>query len=110
MNDLGASFRPDWVSTPGDTILDLSEERGWTQANLTAPLGLSLKHVNQLIRGKVPFTEEVALRLGQMLGASVGFWLTREARYRERNAHLESASRQESGITGRRGGPQPPAR
>ena len=110
MTDLGTPFRPDWVSPPGDTILDLIEERGWTQANLAARLGFSRKHVSQLIEGEVPLTEEAALRLGQVLGAGVGFWLTREARYRERNARLESASRQESGITGRGGGPQPPAR
>ena len=93
MTDQDAPFTPDWVSPPGDTIVDLIEERGWTQANLAARLGFSHKHVNQLIKGKVPLTEEAALRLGQVLGAGAGFWLARESRYRERMVRLESATR-----------------
>ncbi len=79
-------FAPDWVSPPGDTILDLVEERGWNQADLADRLGYSRKHVNQLVRGKAALSEDAALRLHRVLGGSVGFWLTREARYRERLA------------------------
>ena len=68
-----APFAPDWVSPPGDTILDLLEERDWTQQQLADRLGYSLKHVNQLIKGKVPLTDEAAIRLQNVLGASVGF-------------------------------------
>lgn len=89
-----APFAPDWVSPPGDTILDLLEERDWTQQQLADRLGYSLKHVNQLIKGKVPLTEDAAIRLQNVLGASVGFWLTREAQYRERAALLDAAERQ----------------
>jgi HTH-type transcriptional regulator/antitoxin HigA len=87
-------FSPDWVSPPGDTILDFLEERDWTQQQLADRLGYSLKHVNQLIKAKVPLTEDAAIRLQNVLGASVGFWLTREAQYRERMALLEAAERQ----------------
>ncbi len=79
-------YAPDWVSPPGDTILDLVEERGWTQADLADRLGYSRKHVNQLVRGKASLSDDAALRLHRVLGGSVGFWLTREARYRERLA------------------------
>lgn len=89
-----APFAPDWVSPPGDTILDLLEERDWTQQQLADRLGYSLKHVNQLIKAKVPLTEDAAIRLQNVLGASVGFWLTREAQYRERVAVLDAAERQ----------------
>lgn len=78
----GTAFVPDWISPPGDTILDLLEERDWTQQQLADRLGFSPKHVNQLIKGKVPLTENVAIRLQNVLGGSVGFWLTREAQYR----------------------------
>lgn len=91
-----APFAPDWVSPPGDTILDLLEERDWTQQQLADRLGYSLKHVNQLIKAKVPLTEDAAIRLQNVLGASVGFWLTREAQYRERVAVLDAADRQVS--------------
>lgn len=89
-----APFAPDWVSPPGDTILDLLEERDWTQQQLADRLGYSLKHVNQLIKGKVPLTDEAAARLQNVLGASVGFWLTREAQYRERLAVQDATERQ----------------
>ncbi|MDR3451321.1 MAG: helix-turn-helix domain-containing protein [Rhodoferax sp.] len=88
-----APFAPDWVSPPGDTILDLLEERDWTQQQLADRLGFSLKHVNQLIKGKVALTEDAAIRLQSVLGASVGFWLTREVQYRERAAVLDAAAR-----------------
>lgn len=88
------SFSPDWVSPPGDTILDFLEERDWTQQQLADRLGYSLKHVNQLIKAKVSLTEDAAIRLQNVLGASVGFWLTREAQYRERMALLDAAERQ----------------
>lgn len=88
-----APFAPDWVSPPGDTILDLLEERSWTQQQLADRLGYSLKHVNQLIKAKVPLTEDAAIRLQNVLGASVGFWLTREAQNRERVAVLDAAQR-----------------
>ncbi len=86
-------FAPDWVSPPGDTILDLIEERDWSQVQLAQRLGFSTKHVNQLIKGAVSLTEDAAVRLSSVLGASVGFWLTREAQYRERVALLGSVQR-----------------
>ncbi|WP_431049332.1 ImmA/IrrE family metallo-endopeptidase [Roseateles sp. L2-2] len=86
-------FAPDWVSPPGDTILDVLEERGWTQQQLADRLGFSLKHVNQLIKAKVPLSEDAAVRLHNVVGGSIGFWLTREAQYRERVALQEAAQR-----------------
>ncbi len=77
-----APFAPDWVSPPGDTILDLMEERGWTQVGLAKRLNFTTKHVNQLIKGSVPLTEEAALRLSNVFGSSIRFWLNREAQYR----------------------------
>ena len=83
MSDLAASFTPDWVSPPGDTILDLIEEKEWTQEELSTRLGVSAKHVNQLIKGKVSLSQEIALKLERVLGSTAGFWISREALYRE---------------------------
>jgi HTH-type transcriptional regulator/antitoxin HigA len=84
------TFAPDWVSAPGDTILDLIEERNWTRQQLADHLGYSLRHVNQLVKGNVTLTENAAIRLTTILGASVEFWLTREAQYRKQAALLDS--------------------
>lgn len=93
MTNLAAPFAPDWVSPPGDTILDLIEEREWTQSELARRLGYTPKHVNQLIKGKVPLTEDAAMKLERVLGSTMSFWLTREAQYRERSARLAAAEK-----------------
>lgn len=93
MTDLAAPFAPDWVSPPGDTLLDILEERDWTQDELAQRLGYTPKHVNQLIKGKVPLTEDAAIRLERVVGSTVGFWLAREAKYRERCARLAAAEK-----------------
>lgn len=82
--DLQTPFAPDWVSPPGDTIADVLEERGWTQAELARRLGYTEKHVSQLINGKAAITEDTASRLERALGSTAGFWLRKEAAYRDR--------------------------
>jgi addiction module HigA family antidote len=74
---------PDWISPPGETIIDILEERGWTQAELAERTGFTRKHINQLIKGNASITEETALKLERVLGSTAGFWLSREAQYRE---------------------------
>lgn len=91
MTEPSAPFAPDWISPPGDTVLDLIEERGWTQTELASRLGYSARHVNQMIRGKAPLTESAALRLERVLGGSAGFWLAREARYQGHCTRLAAA-------------------
>ena len=86
-------FSPDWVSPPGDTILDLMEERDWSQVELARRLGFSTKHLNQLIKGKTSLTDDTALRLERVLGSTANFWLNREAKYRERLARLSVQQR-----------------
>jgi len=86
MIEQNAVFQPDWVSPPGETIADLLKELDWTQKDLAGRLGYSPKHVNQLVSGKAPVTEDTALRLERVLGSTANFWLSREARYRERLA------------------------
>lgn len=75
------TFRPDWLSPPGDTIEDLLDERGWTQADLSERTGFTRKHVNDLVKARASITPDAASRLSAVLGAPVEFWLTREAQY-----------------------------
>ena len=76
-------FEPDWLSPPGDTIVDVLEERGWTQAELAERTGYTRKHVNDLVKARVAITPDTALRLEATLGSTAHFWLRREALYRE---------------------------
>ena len=90
MTDREQTFSPDWASPPGDTIVDLMEEKNWTRAELARRLGFSARHLNQLIKGNIPLTQDSALRLERVLGSTAKFWLNREAIYRERLAALDS--------------------
>ena len=83
MTETATAFRPDWVSHPGETIADLLEEKGWSQAELAQRMSFTRKHVNELIGGRTALTAEAALKLEATLGGDAGFWLAREAQYRE---------------------------
>jgi len=93
MTELTNKFTPDWVSPPGDTIIDLLEERNQTQVQLSKCLGYTTKQVSQLINGQAPLTEETALKLERFLGSTARFWLNREAQYRAQLAKLEEKER-----------------
>ena len=98
MTNLISSFAPDWISAPGETILDILEERKWSQAEFAIRLNYTPKHVNLLIKGNAPIIEDTALKLERVLGSTVGFWLTREARYREALARQEERKTLKSDI------------
>jgi len=85
-----AEFAPDWVAVPGESIGDLLEERGWTQADFATRTGFTTKHVNLLLKGKAPISEETALKLERVLGSTAHFWLNLEAQYREHLARQEA--------------------
>ncbi len=100
-------FSPDWISPPGETIADLLEEHDWSQVELARRTGYTAKHISLLIDGKAPISEDTALRLERVLGGKAGFWLKREALYREQLAdrhteietddvHIRQASRHSS--------------
>ncbi|MGH3164489.1 MAG: helix-turn-helix domain-containing protein [Trebonia sp.] len=72
----------DWTLPPGDTLLELLEERGMSQRDLARRTGLSPKHVNKLLHGLVPLSADVAVRLERVTGLSANFWNRREANYR----------------------------
>lgn len=93
MTDTNTPFLPDWLSPPGETISDIAEERGWSQGELARRLSYTEKHLSLLIHGKVPLTVDAAQRLERVLGGTAEFWLTREAKYQQHKARLESEER-----------------
>ena len=75
------SFRPTYEVPPGETIADLLEEQGMTQTELAKRLGVTLKHVNQVVNGGASISAELALGLEKVFRASASFWLSRESLY-----------------------------
>lgn len=82
-------YRPDRVSAPGATLLDLLEERGLSQADLALRTGRPIKTINEIINGKAAITSETAIQLERVLGTPAEFWSQREANYRVFLARLK---------------------
>lgn len=76
-------YQPDEVSPPGETLLEVLEERGITQAELAERTGRPRKTINEIVKGRAAITPETALQLEKVLGVPAGFWNARESRYRE---------------------------
>lgn len=89
MNQTRSLFVPDWASPPGDTLAQLLEERAMTQTELADRLGVSLKHVNRVVKGAASISAELALGLEKVSGAPASFWMTREAHYQADRARQE---------------------
>lgn len=86
-------YWPDTVSPPGDTLLELLEERGMSQAELARRTGRPKKTINEIIQGKTAITPETALQLERVLGTPASFWNQRERRYRESLARRDEENK-----------------
>lgn len=93
MTELNLSYQPKEVSPPGDTLAELIDELGITQAELARRMGRPLNPVNEMILGTKEITEDTALELERVLGTPAHFWLARESRYREYLARKRDAGR-----------------
>lgn len=91
MNEI-ESFLPDWVSPPGETIVDILNERRIPIAEFSKRLGRSLEDVEKIISGKYRLTSSIACQLEQELGATAKFWEVRESQYRKDLLQLKSKS------------------
>ncbi|MGL4162407.1 helix-turn-helix transcriptional regulator, partial [Escherichia coli] len=82
-------FQPDWVSPPGDTIIDLMDEHGLSGEELSKRIGLSLIRGQQLLEGKIRLNESLACKLEELFNVSTDFWIKREVAYRQQIGYLE---------------------
>lgn len=98
MTEQLSTFSPDWVSAPGETILDMLDEMGWKQTAFSQRLGFSQKHVSNLVSGKAAITEDAAIKLERVLGNPASFWMNRETQYREALARKKALSSLESDV------------
>lgn len=82
-NEFQNQYAPDYVSPPGETLQEILEERGMSQAELAERTGRPKKTINEIINAKAAITPETALQFERVLGVSASFWNNRERRYRE---------------------------
>jgi HTH-type transcriptional regulator / antitoxin HigA len=83
-------YHPDSVSLPGETLEEVLTDRQMTQVDLATRSALSLKTINEIIKGKAAITPETALQLERVLGVPASFWNSLERNYRE---HLARQTR-----------------
>ncbi|MXY77309.1 MAG: HigA family addiction module antidote protein [Acidimicrobiia bacterium] len=86
--DSAREFAPDYAVPPGETLVELIEERNMSQAELARRTDLSAKHINQIAKGHAPISNDVALRFERVTGVPARLWLNLENRYQERLARL----------------------
>lgn len=72
-----------FIAAPGEFIQEWMEETGINQAELARRLGVSRKHVSQLLTGKAALTPATALALERVTGVPARIWNRYEAGYRD---------------------------
>lgn len=71
----------DLIIHPGETIADVLEDRGITQAELSSRTGVSSAYVSNVIAGKKGISANFAMGLEYALGVPKSFWLNLQANY-----------------------------
>ena len=83
-------FQPNWLSAPGETILDIIHERDWTTRELAGILGQSQEQITFLLEGRASITLGLAQKLADVLGGNAGFWIARDGQYRDDAARISA--------------------
>jgi HTH-type transcriptional regulator / antitoxin HigA len=91
-------FQPDYVTPPGETLLETIEAIGMSQAALAERTGRSKKTINEIIKGKAPITPKISLEFERVLGVPAGFWNSYESMYREALAREEEREKLASDV------------
>lgn len=88
-------FEPEYAVPPGRTLQETIDALGMGQRDLSTRAGLSSKHINQIIQGVAPISQETAIRLEQVTGVPARTWNNLEVNYRAQLARLEEKKRLE---------------
>lgn len=73
---------------PGEILQDALEAHQLTQKELADRVGLTTKHINEIIKGKSSITSNVAQKFEFVFSTSPGFWLNLQKDYEEIRARL----------------------
>lgn len=79
-----------FIVSTGKIVKEYLGEYNINQKELSARIGMSEKHISNVINGNCRLTEEFALKLEKVLvGVPASYWLNYEAKYREQLARQE---------------------
>lgn len=82
-----------YVVTTGDHIVEWMEDEGINAAELARRLGVTPKHVSELLSGKAPLSHPMALALETVTGIPARIWNLYETNYRGQLASQNSQRR-----------------
>lgn len=82
----------DYVVSTGDYIAEWLENEGFNAAELSRRLGVTRKHVSELLGGKAPLSHQMAIALERVTGIPARLWNLYEAGYRDSLAQREADS------------------
>ncbi len=66
---------------PGELLGEEMEFIGITQPELAERMGVSVHVVSEIIQGKRDITDEVAVKLEEVLGSPAHMWVNSQSRY-----------------------------
>lgn len=74
---------------PGETLQELLDERGMSQAELANRIDRPYKTVNEIVKGKTAITPETSIQLEKVFGVPASVWNNLESEYQTTNARIE---------------------
>ena len=81
MKEKKNGLSPDLIIHPGETLMELLENRNMKQKELAFRTGFSEKHISEIINGKAAITSKFAVSLENIFDVSAKFWLNLQANY-----------------------------
>jgi HTH-type transcriptional regulator/antitoxin HigA len=82
-------FTPNYAIPPGESLVELLDAVGLSQADLAERTGRPKKTINEIAKGKAAITPETALQLERVLGLPSSYWNALEQNYRAALARIE---------------------
>jgi len=74
-------FNPVVAVPLGETIRENMVYLNMNQEELAARLGISAKHLSNVLNGIAPITHDTALKLESVIGPSAEYWMELESNY-----------------------------
>jgi HTH-type transcriptional regulator/antitoxin HigA len=89
---MGGNIRPYIAIGPGAHIREEMEERSWNEAEFSDILGISEKHLSEILNEKTPMTITMARLIAKAFGTTPQMWMNLYLNYIEDKSIIEKSS------------------
>src|SRR4051812_37894822 len=90
MADMRSAYQSEYVTHPGEMVLDYLDFNGWSQSDLARRTGLTPKTISEICNGKAAITPPTSLALEKVLQRPAHFWLNLQRRFDEAQERAKS--------------------